>query len=286
MCRATSTNSGALRASSHRSGKTIPVGAHGAGQIPEEVPRSPILPRLRRLPRTKVVVQNPASLIWWPNRRSSSRRSEKRDVPKRLAELAEALLTGRRARLRRELVLHHARQPPELVHAARSEACVVIVEEHEGALDRIGGAIELLVPLPHFCGFVLLGLLELRDLAVPDHPQVDIFGRDVRRALEILILRPDHWDVAVSEEIVDVIPEPRLVSEFDGVRVFVHFERTKELLHHDPMPIELDGRRKLRDKRPTLLPQLLGGYVEPPQVFRHAFQLLLMGDPLRHLHRE
>src|SRR5438445_5950430 len=89
-----------------------------------------------------------------------------------LPEVREPLLAGRPALPRGEFVLNHPRQATELVHAPGPEPCVVVVEEHERALDRVGGLVELAVPLPHLRGLVPLLLLELRQVAVPDHPEV------------------------------------------------------------------------------------------------------------------
>src|SRR6266545_6087172 len=86
------------------------------------------------------------------------------------SEIAKILLAGGTARARRELILHEAREPSELVHAPRPEARVVVVEEDEGSLHRVRGAVELLVPSAHLRGLVLLDFLEFCDLAVPDHP--------------------------------------------------------------------------------------------------------------------
>src|SRR5437879_12659742 len=92
----------------------------------------------------------------------------------RSAEIRQTLLAPRTGLRRGELVLHHPREAPELVHAPRPEARVVVVEEDEGALDGIGRLLELLVPCAHLRGLVFLDLLEFRDFAVPDHPQVDL----------------------------------------------------------------------------------------------------------------
>src|SRR5437867_746804 len=179
------------------------------------------------------------------------------------AEVRQTLLASRTDLRRGELVFHHPGETSKLVHAPRPEARVVVVEEHEGALDRIGRLLEFLVPRAHLRGLVFLDLLEFRDFPVPDHPKVDLVRSHIGRRSQVLVFRPYHRDVPVTEELVDVVTEPRLVSEFDGVRVLVDLERAKELLHDDPMGVELDGWRKLRDERAALFAQFLGGCIEP-----------------------
>src|SRR5512136_144769 len=88
-------------------------------------------------------------------------------------EVHQALLAGAGTARRGELVLHEAGESPEFVHAPGTEPGVVVVEEDHGPLDRVRRVLELLVPRAHLRGLVLLHLVELRDLAVPDHPQVD-----------------------------------------------------------------------------------------------------------------
>ena len=63
-------------------------------------------------------------------------------------------------------------------------------------------------------------------------------------------------------------------------------EGAEEVLHHLPVGIELDRGRELGDERSALLSELLRGRVEPAQVLGDILQLLLVGDPPRHLHRE
>src|SRR6266545_7564803 len=119
------------------------------------------------------------------------------------SEVAKILLAGGTARARGELILHEACQATELVHAPWPEARVVVVEEDKGSLHRIRGAIELLVPGAHLRGLVLLDLLEFRDLAVPDHPQVHLIRRHLARSAQVLILRPHHRDVPIPQQLVD-----------------------------------------------------------------------------------
>src|SRR5207247_8482674 len=142
------------------------------------------------------------------------------------------------------------------VDATWPETRVVVVEEDEGTFDRVGRLLEFLVPGPHLGGLVFLHLLELRDLAVPDHPQVDLVGSYVGRRSQILVLRPYHRDVPVAEELVHVVAEPRLVSEFDRVRVLADFEVAQEVWHDGPGGRELDGRRKYGAGRSALSSQL------------------------------
>src|SRR5712692_797529 len=126
----------------------------------------------------------------------------------RLAEVPKALLPRRGAARRGEGVLHESGEAPEFVDAARPETRVVVVEEDESALDRIGGSLEVLVPGAHLGGLVFLDLLEFRDLAVPHHPQVDLVRSHVGRRSQILVLRPYHRDVPVAKELVHVVTEP------------------------------------------------------------------------------
>src|SRR5439155_23917275 len=158
------------------------------------------------------------------------------------SEVREPLLAATRLP-RGELVLDHPRQAAEFVHAPWAEPRIVVVEEHEGALDRVGRRVELLVPLPHLRGLVPLLLLELRELTVPDHPEIRVVRRDVRWAPEVLVLRPHHRDVSIPKEGVHVVPEPGLVPELDRVRV-LSIERLHELLHQGPMDIVLDRGRE------------------------------------------
>src|SRR5207237_8773440 len=112
--------------------------------------------------------------------------------PAELAELAQAPLTGRDARLGRELVLHHACQASELVHAAGSKARVMIVEEDEGPFDRVGGSVQLLVPFPHLGGLVPLRLLELVEFALAVYLEVDGVRGDGRWTFPVLLRLTHH----------------------------------------------------------------------------------------------
>src|SRR3989442_3544106 len=180
------------------------------------------------------------------------------------AEIRETFL-GSSGPFRRKFVLHQSREPTEFVDAPGPEAGVVVVEEDEGAFDGARGFLEVLVPAAHLRGLVFLDLLEFPDLAVPDHPEIHLVRGHIRRRSQVLVLGPDHCDVPIPEEFVHVLAEPRLVSEFDRVRILVDIERTKEFLHHGPMGVELDRRRELSDERPTFLPQLPRRSVEPGQ---------------------
>src|SRR2546426_10115361 len=54
----------------------------------------------------------------------------------RSAEIRQTLLASRTSLRRGERVFHHPREAPELVHAPRPEARVVVVEEHEAPLTE------------------------------------------------------------------------------------------------------------------------------------------------------
>src|SRR5439155_15363529 len=103
---------------------------------------------------------------WIPDRRRTGCYLDKQPPTEGTVstEVPEAFLRGGDP-FRRELVLHHPREAAELVDASGPESRVVVVEEHEGALDRVRGPVELLVPVPHLGGLVFLRLLELGDLA-------------------------------------------------------------------------------------------------------------------------
>src|SRR2546426_9583148 len=68
------------------------------------------------------------------------------------AEIRQTPLAPHTGLRRGELVFHHPRKAPELVHAPRPEARVVVVEEDQGALHRIGRLLEFLVPRAHLRG--------------------------------------------------------------------------------------------------------------------------------------